>query len=150
MKTLSARFTFVILSGVALVTLLSCYERQLATDEEFKFKLKIGKDPGQAGPEYADVDKKTLDDALSALKTNLGKCYIAFKDANGNITMPYPPCTDLAVMTDKVTTSAKAKNGPAKDSAANDPNITYRVYSNNLGDIRAVLASLSPTPAPAH
>jgi hypothetical protein len=150
MKTLSARFTFVILTGIALVTVFSGCEKRLAIDEEFKFKLKIGKDPGQAGPVFADVDKKILDPALSALKTNLGKCYLAFKDANGNVTDPYPPCTDSNIITDKVIRSAKAKNGPAEDSAANDPNITYRVYSNNLNDIRAVVASFSPTPAPTH
>jgi hypothetical protein len=153
MKTLSARFTFVILTGIALLTVLSCSEKKLATEENFKFRLKIGKDPGPGEPVFADANKEALDKALDALKSpeHGGKCYVAYQDPiNGHVTVPYRSCTDFDIVTNKVTTSAKAKNEPAGASTANDPNITYRVYSSNINDMRAVLASLIPTPTPSN
>jgi len=48
---------------------------------------------------------------------------------------PYSPCSDPELKTDKVTMSATAK-----DRAAGDPNITYRV-SGNSKDVSEVLNS---------
>jgi hypothetical protein len=148
MKTLSARFTFVILSGIALVTLLSCCDQKLATDQDYSFRLKVGK----TKDDFVDLRPRDGQDALDAALRPLDtKQYkIRLKSNIGDIIEDYHPHDQASMKTDKVMKSEAANSGTRSESAANDPNITYHVYSNNLDDIRAVVAALSPTPAPSH
>jgi hypothetical protein len=119
MKKLSRIFAF-ILAGIALVTVLSCAH-------QIYFHHDVSLQFGKEGAEYVEVDQPALDAALRALKSHGGKCYITFMDNNGKVTDPYPPCGDIFLKTDKKRTSANTKTRPAGQSAANDPNITYRV-----------------------
>jgi hypothetical protein len=132
MKTPRGRFAFVILPVIAIGTVLTCCEQRLSRHHEVS--LEFGKDRA----EYVEVNQDALNGALDALKSHGGKCYIAFMDDQGKVTEPYRNCADKELMTDKITTSANAKNGPAGESAANDPNATYRVRGNSK-DVRDVL-----------
>jgi hypothetical protein len=72
---------------------------------------------------YVAVNKGKLNRALKRLHDKGGTCLIAFlEDDEQTLIDPYPPCTDIQLKTDKVTTSATAKDRPV-----GDPNITYRV-----------------------
>ena len=130
MKTLHQASALVVSAVIAIVAIVDCSPHQ-ASRPPNEVPLEIGKDKQV----YVEVDKGKLDGALKALKKHGGKCFIAYMDANGNVTEPYGPCTDtdlppcgqMDLKTDKVTMSAKAKNGVVAESAANDPNITYRV-----------------------
>jgi hypothetical protein len=129
MKTLSGTFAFMLVL-IAIVTVLSCCEQQLRAPEEAS--LEIGKDKVK----YVKVNETKLKKAVDALKANGGKCQLVFMKNNGTLdNKPYyhctdtipPPCGDMNLKTDQVTTSANAKNGLVGESVANDPNITYRV-----------------------
>jgi hypothetical protein len=157
MKTLSGTFAFVALSVIAIVTLPSCCRKQVSegvhTDK--KFNLEFG---GPTKDDYVDVTQPDFDQAVKALAdpgpSHGGKYKIRYKDNNGKVDDPYDPGhphRQLNVKTDKVITSELAQNAPAGESAANDPNATYRVYSNSKTDIENVLKTFkaSPTPTPS-
>jgi hypothetical protein len=124
MKKLSGTFAFVVLGLIAIVTILSC---TIGPSFHHQVSLQFGKDK----VEYVEVDKGALDKALRALKSHKGKCYIAFMDDNGKVTEPYLDCNDKDITMDRVTTSPIAQNASARESAVNDPNITYRVQGNS-------------------
>jgi hypothetical protein len=129
MKTLCQASALVVSAIVAIVAVVNCSPHQASLGPDVP--LEIGKDKQV----YVEVDKTKLDAALNALKAHGGKCFIAYMDANGNVTERYggctdedlPPCGQMDPKTDKVTMSAKAKNGITGESAVNDPNITYRI-----------------------
>jgi hypothetical protein len=139
MKTLSPTFAL-ILAGVALVTVLSCEQRLKSTSKP-DFVLEIG-DPNAKPPKYVELKKGDDDSdfcaALTTLKQNGGDCKADFKGSSAP--SKHYDCTNvpLCLTTDKVTTSHLAKNAPVGKSAANDPNITYRVQGNSK-DIKAIL-----------
>jgi len=157
MKTLSGTFAFVVLAVIAIVTLPSCSRKQVTEADECptdkKLLLKFGKKihPHPPEYEYVEVNKDAFDEALCALKENHGHFKVSYK-ANDAATPidPYDPtCPTASINTDKVTTSELAKNGPAGESAAYDPNVVYRVNANSLKDIKDVLNSFKePTPTP--
>ena len=128
MKTLYQASALVVSAIIVIVAVVNCSPHQASRGE---VPLEIGKD----NQVYVEVDKTKLDAALDALKAHGGKCFIAYMDPNGNVTQHYrgcadedlPPCGQMDPKTDKVTMSAKAKNGVTGESAVNDPNITYRV-----------------------
>jgi hypothetical protein len=140
MKTLSGTVRFALLAGIAIITVLAIRAFAVTTPTpcpafgKKKFELKIG---GPNKDDYVDVPSEDkFKNALKALGSSAQYC-IRFKDKDGNITDPYPP---VSIKTDKITTSAIAKKGPAGDSAANDPNVTYRVQSNDPADIKNILS----------
>ena len=147
MKTLSGTFAFVALAVIAIVTLPSCSRKQVTEADECptdkKLLLKFGKKVQTHPPEYeyVEVNKDAFDKALCALKANHGHFRVGFKaDAKATPIDPYdPPCSQVSINTDKITTSELAKNAPAGESAANDPHAVYRVQSNSATDIQAVL-----------
>jgi len=131
MKTLSGTFTFVVLAVVAIVVVIT-FRAFAQPPAGKKFVLNIGR----SAQDYVDVDKNKFDNALKKLESHGGQYEIAFKHDDGHVTDPYHA---LNIKIDKVTTSKVAQNAPAGESAANDPNATYHVKSNNLAEIKAVL-----------
>jgi hypothetical protein len=136
MKTLSGTFAFVVLAVIAIVTLPSCSRKQVSKDEcptDKKVCVKFGKPgTGTAEPEYVEVDKDEFDKALCRL--NKDQYYVDFlPDAKAT------PIPDYTPSCDKITTSAAARTEPAEESAAYDPNVVYRVYSNSAKDIKDVV-----------
>jgi len=150
MKTLSRTFVFIVAAVVAVVAVLGLGALGAAsgqpTNRNYKFKVTIG-GPGQ--DDYVDLRKnqqgtplqKEFNDALNALKGNHGDANIRFLcRAGGTAQDPYDPANpQLCIKTDKVTTSEVAKNGPAGEAVANDPNVTRYLKSDSVTDIKAVL-----------
>jgi hypothetical protein len=141
MKALSGTFAFKLalvaaIAVVAVLTFRAFAQPPPAADK--KFTLKIGR----TADEYVDVTSKDkFDEALCALKAKNGDFKIRFKkDAAATPVDDYDPlCRTVGINTDKVTTSELAKNAPAEQSSAYDPNAVYRVSSNSAADIKAVL-----------
>jgi hypothetical protein len=146
MKILSGTFAFVALAVIAIVTLPSCYRKKVSNEvrcSDQTYYLEFG-----TKTTYVDVAKTEFDQALRALPEN--QYDIKFLPGPGTTPIyPYHPPPHLSIKTDKVTTSELAKNAPAGESAVNDPNATYYVKSNNLAEIKAVLATFTPSPAPS-
>jgi hypothetical protein len=144
MKTLSGTVGFVALAVIAIVTLPSCCRKEVSEeallDSNKKLTLKFGKKVG-AETEYVEVDKTAFDKALCALKASGGQYEVEFlADAKASPTPGYTPsCSPVSINTDKITTSELAKNAPAEESSAYDPNVTFRVSSNSATDIKNVL-----------
>ena len=148
MKTLSGTLAFVALTVIAIGTLPSCHREQVSEEcpIDKKFCLKFG---GPTDNDYADVDIPKFNAALCALKAD--QYNVRFRATASSTPIPQyvPPCGTASINTDKITTSQAAKNAVAGESAANDPNATYRVYSNNKADIENVLKTfITPTPPP--
>ena len=149
MKTLSGTFAFklALLAVIAIVAVLTFRAFAQGTptpasaDGKFKFALKIGK----TKTDFVDVKSKgEFDDALCILEKNGGDIHeVGYKeDANASPTpigQYKPKCRNASINTDKVTKSELAKNAPAGESAANDPNAVFRVQSNSATDIKNVL-----------
>jgi hypothetical protein len=148
MKALSGTFAFklALVAAIAVVAVLTFRAFAQGTPTSpppgpFKFTLKIGK----TQTEYVDVkSKKEFDDALCNMEKNGGDIHeVGYKeDAHASPTPigEYKPkCRTASINTDKVTTSELAKNAPAGESAANDPNAVFRVQSNSATDIKNVL-----------
>jgi hypothetical protein len=149
MKALSGTFAFKLglLAVIAIVAVLTFRAFAQGTptpasaNEKFKFTLKIGR----TKTEYVDVkSKEEFDKALCALKANGGDINeVGFKEHATASPTPIgqykPLCGTASINTDKITTSELAKNAPAGESAANDPNSVFRVQSNSATDIKNVL-----------
>jgi hypothetical protein len=156
MKTLSGRFAIVVLAVIVIVALPSGCRKEdskgVRNEEKCykeKFALEFGK-PGTATTptEYAELKKDMKDafnKALCALKTNQAQNQGQFKvdflpNATATLIHDYdPPCSQVSINTDKITTSGVARTEPAEESAAYDPNAVYRVQSNSLKEIKDVL-----------
>ena len=145
MKTVSGTFTAVVLAIVAIVADLTFRAFATATPAKTsahqKFTLKIG---GPTKDDYVDLKSQdAFDTALKTLGDHGGQYQIRFLAKEGATPIdPYHPGDHASIKTDKVTMSELAKNAPAGESAANDPNVTVRVSSNDPGDIKAVLDTL--------
>lgn len=147
---------FVALTVIAIVMLPSCCRKHVSqgVQTDKKFNLEFG---GPTKDDFVDVIQPDFDKAVKALADpgpgHGGKFEIRYKGNNGTVDDPYHPDhphAQLNVKTDKVITSELAQNPPAGESADDDPNATYRVYSNNKTDIENVLKTFkaSPTPTP--
>jgi hypothetical protein len=127
-----------ILAAIVIVTAISCCEKRLAGNA--KFELKIG---GPTKDEFVDLrkpdGKRIFDDALRRLQPAQYK--IRFKHDDGPVDEDYHPPRQGSIKTDKIIASELAKNAPGEASAVNDPNITYRIQSNDPQDIKNVLDS---------
>jgi hypothetical protein len=159
MKTLSRTFVFVALAVIGIVAIFAfrrAFTRGPAKQDfpDQKFVLKIGK-IGAHPKEYADVWSETdFATALDAVRSKGGHYKFHFKRNDNTETdynhFPGTPSASgtsaLSIKTDKVTTSALAKNGPTGESAANDPNATYRVTSADPGVIKGVVDTLKVGP----
>jgi len=142
MKTVSGTFTAVVLAIVAIVAVLTFRAFATATPAQTsahqKFTLKIG---GPTKDDYVDLKSQdAFDTALKTLGDHGGQYQIRFLAKEGATPIdPYHPGAHASIKTDKVTMSDLAKNAPAGESAANDPNVTVRISSNDATDIKAVL-----------
>ena len=142
MKTVSGTFTAVVLAIVAIVAVLTFRAFATATPAQTsahqKFTLKIG---GPTKDDYVDLKSQdAFDTALKTLGDHGGQYQIRFLAKEGATPIdPYHPGAHASIKTDKVTMSDLAKNAPAGESAANDPNVTVRVSSNDPTDIKNVL-----------
>jgi hypothetical protein len=147
MKTLSRTFAFILLAIVAIVAFVSCVTKF----DTYKYVRQIG-DPNAHPPVYRGFKKGDDNDsdfrrALIALKRNGGACEITILHPGPHQT-PIPGyCEHLNAVklkTDRVMKSKTANNTVAGESAANDPNVTWRIMSNSLDDINNVMNTLTP------
>jgi hypothetical protein len=149
MKTLSGTFAFrlALLAVIAIVAVLTfrafAQPTPPAPAAHKKFELKFG---GPTKDEFVDVRQPDFDRAVKALADPApghgGQFEIRYKGNNNAIDDPYDPShphAQLRIKTDKITTSELAKNAPAEESSAYDPNAVYRVQSNSATDIKNVL-----------
>jgi hypothetical protein len=152
MKTLSGTFAFklALLTAIAIVAAYA-FRAFAATPTPppatQTFSLEFG--TKGAVPVYADLANQTqggkdaFDKALCTLKANGGQYEVGFLANPAAQPTPIgqydPSCGTPSVNTDKITTSELAKNAPAEESSAYDPNAVYRVRSNSAADIKAVL-----------
>ena len=154
MKTLSGTFAFklALLTAIAIVAAIAFRAFATATPTPTpaaqKYLLEFGTKATE--PVYVDLASQdpagqaAFDKALCTLKANGGQIDVGFK-ANATaapiaIGQYDPTCPPTAsINTDKITTSELAKNAPAEESSAYDPNAVYHVRSNSAADIKAVL-----------
>jgi hypothetical protein len=151
MKTLSGTFAFklALLTAIAIAAAYAFRAFATATPTPSpanqKYLLEFGKkatDP--ADVVYVDLTSQAaFDKALCDLKANGGQYEVGYrKDAMAAPTpigQYVPTCSTASINTDKITTARLAQTEPGGESAANDPNAVYRVYSNSATDIKAVL-----------
>jgi hypothetical protein len=148
MKALSGTIAFklIVLTAVAIVAAYAFRAFATATPTPTpvpqKYMLEFGTNGSQ--PVYVDLTSKTdFDKALCALKGNKGQYEVGFLANTGGAAIPVPQyvptCSTATINTDKITTSRLAQTEPGGESAANDPNAVYRVYSNSTADIKNVL-----------
>ena len=162
MKTLSGTFAFklALLTAIAIVAAYAFRAFATATPTPTpapqKYLLEFGTKAttSETTTVYVDLTSQAaFDKALCDLKANGGQYEVGFKAdamaAPTPIGKYVPTCTTASINTDKITTSRLAQTEPAGESAANDPNAVYRVYSNRTADIKKVLDTfISPTPSP--
>jgi hypothetical protein len=141
MKTLSRTFAFILLAIIAIVTFVSCvakfgtgyrYVREIPPYREFK---------------KGDDDDSGFRTALIALKRGGGCCEITILHSGPHQTPQPGYCRHLdaeCLKTDRIIKSKTANDRAAEVAAANDPNVTWRVQSNNLDDINNVMNTLAP------
>jgi hypothetical protein len=161
MKTLSGTFAFKLILLTAIVIVATLAFRAFATATPTptpaaqKYLVEFGtKATDPASVVYVDLTSKAdFDKALCNLKANGGQYEVGFKATAMAAPIPIgryvPTCPTASINTDKITSSRLAQTEPAGESAANDPNAVYRVYSNSAADIKKVLDTfISPTPSP--
>jgi hypothetical protein len=148
MKTLSRTLAFILLAIVAIVTFMSC----ATTFGIYQYVRVIG-NPLAIPPVYREFKKGGDNDsdfraALIALKQGGGVCEITILHPGPHQT-PIPGyCEHLGpvkLKTDRVIKSKTASNAATVGQpAANDPNVTWKIASNNLEDIQKVMDTLAP------
>jgi hypothetical protein len=139
MKPLFAILAFIGLT-VIVIAFFGCCTKPLYTSQPFEMKLG---DPNANPPSYVElkpgVGEGQLQRALARIKGHNGVCEITFLRHAGE--QPDPHYCDKVrgnLRTNRVIKSASAVN--ARDaSAANDPNVMYRVASSDPTDISGVL-----------
>jgi hypothetical protein len=138
MKTLSGTFAFVVLAVVVIVAVVSCRTFQIVANQ--KSAVEIG-----TKTTYVEwKDQRRFDKALERVCRRGGYyditvlMYVGAKPFH-----PYKPCPfPGSIRTVKVTKSKAADGIAAGESAANDPNVTYKVASAYIEDITEVLSAL--------
>jgi hypothetical protein len=155
MKTLSKRFRFVVLGLIVIVVVGCCCFPTIPSIASYS--VEIGNQ--QKGPKYVPwKDQGKFDDALRQLRSNpngKGKiciCVLMSDHPPHNTPYPHPlnnyckkwnyTCDSKNIRTVKVTKSKAADEIAAGESAANDPNVMYKVQSADPGDIKQVLDAL--------
>ena len=148
MKNLSRTARFAILAVIAIIAVLVTRGFAFPTPTPTpcpdvpnrKFVLQIG---GPGPDDFVDLKKgqglAAFNTALKTLSASGGLYKIRLKPDQGPVNECYHPGDHASIKTDKATTSEVARNAPAGESAANDPNVTYRVTSNIATDIKNVL-----------
>jgi hypothetical protein len=138
MKTPSRTFIVIVVALIAtssVVVFQGCSKGSGQVSENQRFTLEIGKDKDDFVP-Y--TDKNTFDCALEAL--GAGNYEIRHKPHDGDTPDEnyQPTCHhNTSLKTDSIITSALAKNEPI-----GDPNVTKKVQSKKVTDIKNVLDAL--------
>jgi hypothetical protein len=142
MKTPSGTFTFIIFAVIAIAAVLivrAIAQRPNGLPHDRNFFLEIGKPNG----DFIDLKpdgKEKFDKALKALGEENYK--IRYKpDATATPIEDYHP-PNVALKTDRVTTSDLAKNEPS-----GDPKATKQAKSDSANEIQDVLDAF-PSPSP--
>ena len=103
-------------------------------------------DPNANPPKYVELKpgaEGKLRAALAKIKGHNGICQITFLDnAHGTPDPHYCEKIVMRLKTDRVIKSADATNAAAGNSAANDPNLMYRVASPYPADVSDVASLL--------
>jgi hypothetical protein len=143
MKSLLAPFAFIGLAAAAIFAVASCVTQQLPGNQNIEALLG---DPHAVPPKYVELKpgvEGKLHAALAKLKRNGGVCELTFLDHEGGTPDPhYCENIDVRLKTDRVIKSAAAKNAGSGNSAANDPNLMYRIASPYPADVSDVLVLL--------
>lgn len=138
MKTPSRTFIVIVLAVIATVSVIifqACATGSDGARDGKKFFVKIGKDENTFVEFVQPGGKEKFDKVLRRLSTE--QYSIRYKkDDQAEVDPDYHP-PRIGLKTDKVTTSELAKNDPL-----GDPNVTKKVQSNEVADIKDVLDAL--------
>ena len=145
MKPLLTTLAFIGLTAAVIIAVVSCSTAPVIPPNQ-DVELLLG-DPNASPPKYVALKRGTegrLRAALARIKGHNGICEITFLDQPRGTPNPHY-CANIParLTTDRVIKSATAMNGP-NNSAANDPNLMYRVASPYPSDISAVSVLLEP------
>ena len=139
MKTLSGKFAFVVLAVIVIVAVVSCTYQFVPGQ---KFLLYIGTKPIFGKPTYVYwTTEEKFDDALKQICQNGGNYKIRKLKAENQEPYDAKSCKEI-LRTVKVTKSKTTGGAAPGDSAANDPNVVYKVAATSLDDINKVLSEL--------
>ena len=146
MKTLSKTGAFIVLAVIAIVATGAFRAFSAAPcPPAFTNPKKIVKQIGGPSPDkYAELknpDGVDFDKALNTLEKNGGQYCIRFlSKPAAKPEEPYKPHHFASIKTDKVTKAEVANTTATDASAANDPNVVYRITSDSQADIDAVMS----------
>ena len=139
MKPLLTTFALVGLAAAAIIAIASCNTIRISPNQNVEMFLG---DPNANPPKYVELKpgaEDSLRAALAKIKRHNGICQITFLDhAYGTANPHYCENIDVRLKTDRVIKSAAAMNAGAGNSAANDPNLMYRIASPYPADISDV------------
>jgi hypothetical protein len=146
MKTPSGTFAL-IGSAVVIMTVFGCAIEQRTGQ---LIDVKIG-DPNTQPPTYVALKPGPgmvgrLQSALAKIKRHHGICDITFLNHDQGTPIPhYCETIPVSLKTDRVIKSKVASNSARDISAANDPNVMYRIAATP-SDVAAVLDVLTSSP----
>lgn len=170
MKTLFRTFGFPLLALIAVIVVLAIRGLAQPTTtpsatrcpdpQDMLVNVKIGKPSGPGytckpddtfvklkDPNQDPAVKGGLNDQLDALYSGGGQYKICFKDKDNKIHDCHHAHGSLSgsvnIKTDRITTSEVARRAQVQGSAANDPNVTWRISSNSPADVANVLNTLT-------
>ena len=140
MKTPSGTFIVIVLAVIAIVSVVifqACATQSDGAGDGHKFFVKIGKDENTFVEFVQPGGKEKFDKVLRRLASEQYSIRYKKDDLPGTqVDNDYHPPT-VSLKTDKVTTSELAKNEPI-----GDPNVTKKVQSNKVTDIKDILNAL--------
>jgi hypothetical protein len=151
MKTLSARFRFVVFGVIVIVAVVSCCNFPFIPDIA-SYSVEIG--GKQKASTYVEWKnelqfKKALEQVRGHEDKGASYCLCVMRTPNdtpqrieGSKCPRGYVCPPANIRTVKITKSKAADNIAAGESAVNDPHVTYRVQSPYPGDIIKVLDAL--------
>ncbi len=143
MKTPSGTFAFIGSTAIVMILFGCCIQQPTGQ----LFEVTIG-DPNAKPPRYVEL-KNGLDDepalraALGRIKAHGGFCQIEFLRHDGEEPdRHYCDRIPARLKTNRIIKSAAANNAARDSSAANDPQVTYKIASSDPTDITGVLTLL--------
>jgi hypothetical protein len=139
MKTPSRTFAFVILAAIMTLAVVSCVTYQFVANQQAFLVIGTGKT-------YVKwKSQRQFDNALRRVCRHGGYYEITvLMNVGAQPIHPYKPCPSWgSIRTVKVTKSKVADGAAVGESAANDPNATYKVASVAPEDIAEVANALT-------
>jgi hypothetical protein len=139
MKTPSRTFAFVILAAIMTLAVVSCVTYQFVANQQAFLVIGTGKT-------YVKwKSQRQFDNALRRVCRHGGYYEITvLMNVGAQPIHPYKPCPSWgSIRTVKVTKSKVADGAAVGESAANDPNATYKVASADPEDIAEVANALT-------